>query len=239
MSSAQEDPKPEKPSLTPAPFGLSPKKMIERAERSHPVFKLLWGILAIVGVASVVVASGNPHLMLFGGLIVFLLLMVLYVSVGLGNPSKGTLAESQPRALSLFLAWSSALLMVLAMVALFASIFFDAPVHLRGTFFREANATEISGLETEERVFGAEWLDEPHARLKDKTLTDAKVRGLFQRKSFPIASVKLLKRTAKDPIRTVGIQIWGNFDSIPLLLCDLDEGSADFVQVRDAVELSW
>ena len=167
--------------------------------------------------------------------------MVLYVSVGLGNPrapdrrDKRALPKNQPQALSLFLAWSSAVLIVLAMGTLFSSVFFDTPVHLRTTFFPNPEAAAISGPETEERYFWEEEQKEVQEKLKTKTITDPKVRALFQEQSIKVKAVKFLIFTSEKSKQIVKLQIWCAFGTYAVLWCDLKETDPDFALLSSLV----
>jgi hypothetical protein len=252
MSFAQEKPEPATPptaDATPAteskPSGtLTPANILDRAERAHPAFKLLWGVLALAVVVAVSVQLSSPAVALFGGLIVFLLLMVFYVCLGLSEAASAsgpvTSAQSQVQTLRLFLAWSSAVLTVAAVGALFSSAFLDWPASLRERIFgREAHAnlppaSEVK-FDVEKRFYYGGRLDEIQKTLETKPITERKIRDLFVSRSIqvPVVYVEIYRAEKKIAM----IRILPSVGDYPLLLCDVNKDDDDFEQVIHALDL--
>jgi hypothetical protein len=98
---------------------------------------LLWVVLALAIVVDVVTVFLDLRVALFGALIVFLLLMVLPASIVLYETAQhqvnrpATRGRKQLQTIAIVLAWSSAILVVSAVLALLLSVFVNWPAPLR------------------------------------------------------------------------------------------------------------
>lgn len=231
--------------VTPASAALSPLSILERAAKAHPAFKLLWGILAIAMVVSIVTIYLDLVVALFGGLIVFFFLMVLYVGLDetaqSDSKDPATAPKVQVQTLRLFLAWSSGVLMVVTLLALLSSAFLDFPAPLRNKIFSlPVKASELPNTppdkgDVEPILLSPNRLAVIQTTLEGKIVTDAKIRELFVRRSIPVESVLLHIHRVEKKIKS--IEISPLVGAYALHLCDVNEGDPDFQSVLGALEL--
>jgi hypothetical protein len=236
-------------SSTPKPAeassSLTPQGIIERAERANPLFKLLWGILALAAVVCIVAGMLQLTLAFFGCLIVFLFLMVMSVTIGMNEPAgQETPARAQTQTMRLFLAWASSVLILLAVLALFSSAFFDWPVRgLQSRIFDSKPAiAKPLGPEASE----LQWhpaatlvkdvsLDRVKQALDGKRINDGRIRTVFVDMEAKIVQVDM---AMDDKGKTIALKVSVVLGTQPFHLYDLKVEHPDFTQVRDALGLS-
>jgi hypothetical protein len=251
MASAQENPQPQPPSTSRPDSGsfggISATTALDKAASADPAFKLLWVILGIVVVLSIAAASVvNIAFLAFGGLVAVSILFILPLCIVIYRSSQPdasapvTPAGRQLQVIAFFMAWSSAVLVVVTLVALLFSALIDWPAPIRSsiwpipaavakehTFVKAdldrinfANVTQLNGDE----------LSKAKATIKDKGVHDYRVKALFVDDWLQSTGVLL-----ESDDKAIRVFIVVGPLSRPFLWCTVAEKDSDYDAIHKLV----
>jgi hypothetical protein len=185
---------------------------------------------------------------LFGALIVFLLLMVLPVSIVLyekAQPEAGRVGperRNQLGTLALFLAWSSALLVLSTVLALLASVFGNWPVPLRYLVNPKENPGTVDDISKKldqlPMLYSMGKLATVRHSLQNKDLTDERVSGVFGGESIDFTAVILDidRKGEHSEISTIKVYVVFSQVSKPFFWCHIHRGDPDFERIIEALK---
>ncbi len=184
------------------PLALGPLRMLESAVAQVPALRYAVGVGGIAAVVAIILTGWKlePQTAVFGGLIVFIAMVVLVAFAALSRSGPRVL-----RPLALFLAWAFMLITVTVAGLFVGCAFFDQPKTLP-CLLKGQGCAAVAGAD----VFGSTASTQPEVEIASRVLGDlyaGRLQGVYERFSATVkANINFaqFRATARKELAQLG-----------------------------------